>query len=303
MRLKFYVPLLLAVCYCFSAAAVNRDSLPYTVADNARPEMLSNQFAFTEGPAADKKGNVYFTDQPNDKIWKYSTRGKLSVFLDKSGRSNGLYFDRKGNLIACADEKDELWSISPKGKIKVLVNNLGGHRLNGPNDVWVAPNGGIYFTDPYYQRDYWERKSPDPDIAGEKVYYLAPGAATAVIAAEDIKKPNGIIGTRDGKLIYIADISGGKVYSYQVNEDGSLSNQRLMAQKTTDGLALDSEGNLYLCGNGITVINKDGQQIGHINIPESWTANACFGGKDNNILFITAGKCVYTLKMKVKGGE
>jgi gluconolactonase len=301
MRLKFYATLLLAVCYGISAAAVNRDSLPHTVADNARPEKLFSQFAFTEGPAADKKGNVYFTDQPNDKIWKYSTRGKLSVYMDKSGRSNGLFFDRKGNLIACADEKDELWSVSPKGKITVLVNNMDGHRLNGPNDVWVAPNGGIYFTDPYYQRDYWERKSPD--ITGEKVYYLAPGAKAPVVVTDALKKPNGIIGTRDGKLVYIADIGNGKVYSYEVNADGSLANQRLMAQKTTDGLALDSEGNLYLCGNGITVVDKDGREIGHINIPESWTANACFGGKGNNILFITAGKCLYTLKMKVKGGE
>ncbi|HEY9258141.1 SMP-30/gluconolactonase/LRE family protein [Chitinophaga sp.] len=298
MRLRFYSTLLL---FMGSIPAMAQDSLPPTVADNARAELLSKQFAFTEGPVADKKGNVYFTDQPNDKIWKYDTKGQLSVFLEKSGRANGLYLDAKGNIIACADEKDELWSISPKGKIKILVNNFGGHRLNGPNDVWVAPNGGIYFTDPYYQRDYWDRKQPD--IKEESVYYLAPGAKMPVIAAEDIVKPNGIIGTRDGKQVYVADINGGKVYRYDVNKDGTLSGQHLMASKTTDGLALDSEGNLYLCGNGITVVNKEGQQTGHIPIPEGWTANACFGGKDNNILFITAGKGLYMLKMKVKGGE
>ncbi|MBO9731304.1 MAG: SMP-30/gluconolactonase/LRE family protein [Chitinophaga sp.] len=278
-----------------------QDSIPATVADHAQPTLVSRQFAFTEGPAADKEGNVYFTDQPNDKIWKYNTAGQLSVFLEKSGRSNGLYMDAKGNIIACADEHDQLLSISPKGKIKILVNNFGGHRLNGPNDVWVAPNGGIYFTDPYYQRDYWERKQPD--IKEERVYYLAPGTKVPVIAAADFVKPNGIIGTRDGKQVYVADINGGKVYRYHVNKDGTLSGRQLMASATTDGLALDSEGNLYLCGNGITVINKNGQQIGHIPVPESWTANACFGGKDNNILFITAGTGIYTLKMKVKGGE
>ncbi|MGO4291236.1 SMP-30/gluconolactonase/LRE family protein [Chitinophaga sp. RAB17] len=298
MRLRFYSTLLLCIG---GIHAMAQDSLPPTVAENARPELISKQFAFTEGPVTDKKGNLYFTDQPNDKIWKYNTRGQFSVFLEKSGRSNGLYMDPKGNIIACADEKDELLSISPKGKIKILVNNFGGHRLNGPNDVWVAPNGGIYFTDPYYQRDYWDRKQPD--IKEERVYYLAPGTKIPVIAAADFVKPNGIIGTRDGKLVYVADINGGKVYRYDVNKDGTLSGQHLMASKTTDGLALDSEGNLYLCGSGITVINKEGQQTGHIPIPEGWTANACFGGKDNNILFITAGKGLYMLKMKVKGGE
>ncbi|MBS0029923.1 SMP-30/gluconolactonase/LRE family protein [Chitinophaga sp. 22321] len=301
MKCSFYSTLLLGLCYCMNVRAAHPDSIPATVADNATLELVSKQFAFTEGPVADKKGNIFFTDQPNNKIWKYDTRGQLSVFLDKAGRSNGLYVDRKGNIIACADEKDELWSISPKGKIKILVNNFGGHQLNGPNDVWVAPGGGIYFTDPYYQRDYWERKQPD--IKEERVYYLAPGAKEPIIAAEDFVKPNGIIGTPDGKQVYVADINGGKVYRYSVNSDGTLSRQQLMASKTTDGLALDDKGNLYLCGNGITVVSKEGEQTGFIPVPESWTANACFGGKNNDILFITAGKSIYTLKMKVKGGE
>ncbi len=212
-----------------------------------------------------------------------------------------MYFDAKGNLIACADEKDELWSISPKGKIKVLVNNFGGHRFNGPNDIWVAPGGGMYFTDPYYQRDYWERKQPD--LKEENVYYLAPGAKEAVVVISDIKKPNGIIGTPDGKLVYVADIGAGKVFRYQVNKDGSLTDPFLMANKTTDGIALDQQGNIYLCGNGVTVVNKNGEQIGHIPVPEGWTANACFGGKDHNILFITAGKAIYRIRMNVKGAE
>ncbi len=301
MRLKFYSTLLFGTCCYVSAGAATQDTIPPTVAENARLELVSKQFDFTEGPAADKKGNIYFTDQPNNKIWKYDTQGKLSVFSDKAGRANGMYFDRKGNLVVCADEKYELWSISPRGKVKVLLNNFGGHQFNGPNDVWIAPGGGMYFTDPYYQRDYWERKQPD--LKEENVYYLAPGAKEAVVAAADIKKPNGIIGTRDGKLVYVADIGAGKIYRYNVNANGSLSDRHLMAEKSTDGLALDEQGNLYLCGHGVTVINKDGQQIGQIAVPEGWTANACFGGKNNDILFITAGKGIYTLQMKVKGGE
>ena len=131
------------------------------IAENAKPTLVSNQFKFTEGPAVDKKGNVFFTDQPNDKIWKYSTDKKLSVFLDKTGRSNGMYFDKKGNLLTAADEKNELWSISPDKKITVLLDNYQGKLFNGPNDLWIDPKGGIYFTDPYYQRPYWERKKSE----------------------------------------------------------------------------------------------------------------------------------------------
>src|SRR5690606_39005800 len=107
------------------------------VAPGASVKEVSNQFAFTEGPAINKNGDIYFTDQPNNKIWKYSTDGQLSVFMDDAGRSNGLFFDRKGSLIACADEKNELWSISPDKKVTVLVSDFKGHKLNGPNDVWV----------------------------------------------------------------------------------------------------------------------------------------------------------------------
>src|SRR5688572_30921286 len=118
------------------------------IAPGAVLRLVSSQFSFTEGPAGNKKGDVYFTDQPNNKIWKYSTDGKLSVFLDKAGRSNGMYFDKQGNLITCADEKNELWSINPQGKVTVLLKDYKGHTFNGPNDLWIDPKGGIYFTDP-----------------------------------------------------------------------------------------------------------------------------------------------------------
>src|SRR4051812_46492756 len=127
------------------------------VKDSATPQLVSKQFAFTEGPAVDKKGNIFFTDQPNNKIWKYDRDGKLSVFMEGTGRSNGMYFDKKGNLISAADEQDQIWSISPKGKVTVLLKDWKGMRFNGPNDLWIDRSGGIYFTDPYYARDYWDR--------------------------------------------------------------------------------------------------------------------------------------------------
>lgn len=271
------------------------------VAKGAVLKKVSDQFSFTEGASVDKKGNVFFTDQPNDKIWKYDTDGKLSVFLDKTGRSNGTYFDHNGNLLTCADEKNEIWSIDPQGKVTVLLTDYEGHRLNGPNDLWEDPKGGIYFTDPYYQRPYWERKSPD--IKGEKVYYLPKGKKEAIIMADDLEKPNGIVGTPDGKFLYVADIGANKTFKYNINADGSLSYKELFCDQGSDGMTLDSEGNVYLTGNGVTVYNKQAEKIEEIKVPAQWTANLCFGGKEKNILFITASEAVYTIQMRVKGVE
>ncbi|GAB3543957.1 SMP-30/gluconolactonase/LRE family protein [Spirosoma fluminis] len=271
------------------------------VMPGATLKQVSNQFTFTEGPAVDKKGVIFFTDQPNDKIWKYDTDGNLSVFMDKTGRSNGLYFDKKGNLIACADAKNELWSISPKGDVTVLMTDYQGKKLNGPNDLWLDAKGGIYFTDPYYQRDYWERKKPD--MEGQKVYYLAKGKREPVVVDSDLMQPNGIVGSADGKSLYVADIRANKTYNYQINPDGSLTNRQLFVPQGSDGMTLDNQGNLYLSGRGVTVYDPAGNKLGNIPVPSRWVGNICFGGKDRNTLFITASESVYTLPMQVKGVE
>jgi gluconolactonase len=277
------------------------DSTDNLFAPGTKPQLISKQFSFTEGASVDKKGNVFFTDQPNDKIWEYDVNGKLSVFLDKAGRANGMYFDKKGNLIACADENDQLWSISPKKEIKVLLKDFQGHLFNGPNDVWIAPDGGLYITDPYFQRDYWTRKKSDLD--GEKVYYLPKGSSTPVIVAADLKKPNGIVGTPDGKYLYVADGGAGKTFKYKINKDGSLTDKTLFVSKGSDGMTLDELGNLYITGKGVTVFNPQGKRIAQIAIDEPWTANICFGGKNKDVLFLTASTAIYTFQMKVKGVE
>ena len=269
------------------------------IAPGASLKLISNQFSFTEGPAANKKGVVFFTDQPNDKIWKYDTDGKLSVYMEKTGRSNGMYFDKKGNLITCADEKNELWCISPKKKITVLLKDYQGQKLNGPNDLWIHPNGGIYFTDPYYQRPYWERKSPE--IKGQKVYYLPKGKKEAIVVDENLQQPNGIIGTSNGKYLYVADIRDRKTYRYTINADGSLSDRQLFVEQGSDGMGIDNKGNIYLTGNGVTVYDSEGKKIEQIAV--KGPTNVCFAGKDNNVLFITARESVYTLQMQVNGAE
>ncbi len=209
-----------------------------------------------------------------------------------------MYFDNKGNLISCADENEQLWSIAPDKKVTVLVKDYKGKLLNGPNDVFVTSKGKIYFTDPYYQRDYWKRKSSDLD--GQKVYYLKD-INDPVVVADDMVKPNGIIGTPDGKYLYVADIEANKTYRFTIAEDGTLKDQTLFVEQGSDGMTIDNKGNIYLTGKGVTVYNKEGKKIEHIDVPADWTANVTFGGKQKNILFITASQNIYTLKMKVKG--
>lgn len=269
------------------------------IADGATPQLVARQFSFTEGPTADKKGNIFFTDQPNDKIWKYDTEGNLSVFMDKTGRSNGMYFDKKGNLISCADERNELWSIAPNKSVKVLMSDFNGQLFNGPNDVWVHPKGGMYFTDPLYKRPWWKREGER--IPQERVYFLPKNKHQPVVVDFTIQKPNGIIGTADGKTLFVADIGANKTYKYRIQKDGSLADRQLFTELGSDGMTIDNEGNIYLTGKGVTVFDKEGKQIEHINIPDGWSANVCFGGKDRDLLFITASKAVYTVKMKVKG--
>jgi gluconolactonase len=269
------------------------------LADGAKLTKLSSDFEFTEGPAADSKGNIFFTDQPNDRIMKWSTDGKITTFLHPAGRSNGLCFDAKGNLWACADGQNELWRITPSGKHEVILKDHEGKLFNGPNDVWIRPDGGIYFTDPYYERPYWHRGPKD--YTGEWVFYLAPDHKTLKSVAMDLVRPNGIIGTPDGKTLYVADIDGKKTYAFDIQTDGSLANKRLFCELGSDGMTIDNEGNVYLTGQGVTVFDKTGRQLEKIDVAEPWTANICFGGKDRRTLFITASKSVYTIRTRVHG--
>jgi gluconolactonase len=263
--------------------------------------LVSHQFSFTEGASVDRRGNIFFTDQPNNKIWEYDVEGRLSVYLDSAGRSNGMYFDPKGRLVTCADEQDQLWAIGPHKKVRVLLRDLGGKRLNGPNDLWIDAGGGIYFTDPYYQRPYWTRT--ESDLAVQGVYYLARGQMQPALVEDFMAKPNGIVGTPDGRYLYVSDIGNGKTYRYVIQKPGQLCCMELFVSQGSDGMTLDERGDVYLTGDGVTVYNSAGKKIAHIPVPEKWTANLCFGGKDKKELFITASEGIYVLPMRVKGVE
>ena len=297
--MKFYTRFILTSLLLTAVISCKSQQRPL-VSDDAQLVQVANNFSFTEGPASDKNGNVYFTDQPNNKIMMWNeVDNSISTFMESSGRANGLYFDNNENLLAAADDKNELWRIHKSGEIDTLITDFEGKKLNGPNDLWVDLKGGIYFTDPYYQREYWTRT--EADIKEKNVYYISPDLKNISIVAKGLAQPNGIIGTPDGKTLYIADIGDKKTYSFSIQEDGTLGDRTLFTDMGSDGMTIDNKGNVYLTGAGVTIFNSKGEQLKNIPINENWTANVTFGGENQDVLFITAMGSVYTLQMNVHG--
>ncbi len=264
------------------------------VAEGAQVIQLADGFRFTEGPASDKEGNVFFSDIPNSRIHKWSVDAKLSTFRENSGRANGLFFDKVGNLLACEGGSRRVTSMSPDGKLKVLADSFQGKKLNSPNDLWIDPLGGVYFTDPRYG------DQDDLHQTGFHVYYIKPLEDDVVRVIDNLVKPNGIIGTADGKQLYVTDPGDQKTYVYRILEDGSLTARRQIAPYGSDGMTLDERGNLYLTSGGIRVYSPQGKQVALIEIPEG-PANVTFGGKDSKTLFVTAQTGFYSLRMNVRG--
>jgi gluconolactonase len=263
------------------------------VAAGAEVRKLAGDFKFTEGPAGDTEGNVYFSDIPNNRILKWSRDGQLSTFLENSGGANGLYFDKAGNLLACQGEARKLVSISPKGEITVLADRCNSRKFNSPNDLWIDPKGGVYFTDPRYgNRDGMEQ-------TGEHVYYLAPDHKTVVRVISDMVRPNGLIGTPNGQKLYVTDNGAGKTYVYTINRNGMLTHKQLFVSEGADGMSLDSLGNVYLATKTVAVYNPKGRKVTDIEVLEP-PSNVTFGGKDNSTLFITARTSFYAVDMQVK---
>lgn len=275
------------------------------VAPGAKLKKLADGFKFAGGPTCDANGNLYFTDQPNDRILKWSVRGKLSTWMQPAGCVNGMMFDARGNLIACAEAKNELWSIATNKTVTVLASKFDGKIFNAPNDVWVAPGGPLYFTDPFYKRNWADTNLTR--VSGENVYFFSADRRTLRPVIGDFKKPNGLTGTPDGKMLYATDIRDRKTWRYDILPDGSLTNKTRFCGKGADGMTIDELGNVYLCAtgqtNGVLVFNPAGEMIDRIAVPARWASNVSFGGKDHRTLFITAGESLYAVKLRVKGGN
>jgi gluconolactonase len=261
---------------------------------DATPQLAGDGYKFTEGPAADKTGAVYFTDIPNNRIHKWALDGNITVFLENSGGTNGLYFDDRGQLLGCAGNEGRLISVAPNKKVSAVIETHNGKRFNKPNDLWIDPKGGVYFSDPAYGKF-------EITQGGEHVYYLDPNRRAVKRVADDYTRPNGMIGTPDGKTLYIADAGAGKTYRYTVNPGGELADKTLFVERGSDGMTIDNRGNVYLTNQGaVWVYNRTGKLVQKIEMPKG-PSNVTFGGADFQTLFITARDSVYTLQMNTRG--
>ena len=263
-------------------------------------KLVGDDYSFTEGPTADASGNVYFTDQPNDRIVRYDfATGKLADWLKPCGRANGLFFIAPNRLIACADANNELWQIDIRDQThRVLAAKIDERRFSGPNDCWVDRDGAIYFTDPLYKRPYWNQVIPADNPRG--VYRVSPDGKVSKVVS-DLKQPNGIIGDAKNRQLYVADIGDGKTYRYRIDDSGQLTDRELFCSMGSDGMTIDERRNVYLTGQGVTIFNRDGKKLENIAVPKGWTANVTFAGPRRKHLFITAKDSVFVVEMQVAG--
>ena len=258
-------------------------------------------FEFTEGPAADASGNLYFTDIPKNRIHKLDASGMLSIFVEPSGHCNGLMVagDR---LLACEmDGRLKQYNLAD-AKEAALAEQYEGKRFNAPNDLVIDQSGGIYFTDPRF-------RAPDPWPQGkEAVYYrAADGKVTRLI--DDRKAPNGVILSPDEKTLYVIPSMEKEMWSYPIEAPGKLGAGKVLCELRQkdggssggDGLTIDTAGNLYITSAmGIQVVNPGGKILGVIAFPEQ-PANVTFGGPDHRTLFVTARKSLYSVAMEATG--
>lgn len=254
----------------------------------------------TEGPVADDKGNVYFSDPYGPKLYRWSPDGTLSIFSEAINGPNGLGFDRDGNLIACEAYKRRMAMLDKNGTVTSLTDNYEGKKYNEPNDLFIDTKGGIYFSDPYF---HVHREPLEQEIHG--LYYITPDRSQVIRVIDDMGDPNGICSTPDGTQMYVIDTGEQKTYLYDVNPDGTLFGKRLFVAWGLDGLVVDSEGNVYITGGEdyVNIYDKQGALIDKIVVPitKGHTANLCFGGEDMRTLFITAGNSLFSIRLRVKG--
>ena len=264
------------------------------VPEDSRVEKVASGYKFTEGPAADRDGNVWFTDIPNKRILKFDvTSDEATVVREKSGGANGLMFDKDGRLFVCEGGSRRL--TYEDGSI--LADRYDGKKLNSPNDLDIDRKGGVYFTDPRYGK----RRNMELDV--EAVYYVSPkGKLIRVI--DDLKRPNGLILSKDAKILYVADNAAKKIVAYDVRDDGSLWNARDFAwmdkeaRGGPDGMTLDERGNVYAAAQGaIWIWTPEGKLDAKIKVPEN-PSNCAFSGQT---LYITARKSLYRIKLNVSG--
>jgi putative membrane-bound dehydrogenase-like protein len=289
---------------------------------------VAARVALLEGPAVDVEGNLYFSDIFNNRIYTMTPEGRISVFRNDSGRTNGNTFDLQGRLVSCEGAEQGpggrrriVRTDLKTGAVEVLTERYDGKRYNSPNDVCVDAKGRIWFTDPFYGEDRSKL-----EMETEAIYRIDPdGTVNRVLAQPQIERPNGLAITPDARTLYVVDSHsrpGGnrKIWAFDVSNQGALANQRLVFDfgkgRGGDGVRLDVKGRLWVAAGiafprhsgettdvppGVYVLTPSGELLGRIPIPEDLTTNLAFGGPDRKTLYVTSGKSIYRIPLTVSG--
>jgi gluconolactonase len=291
---------------------------------SASVEQLHTGCRWSEGPVwfGDLR-SLLWSDIPNNRILRWDeASGTTSVLRQPSNFANGLARDRQGRLVACEHLTRRITRTEYDGSITVLANRWQGKRLNSPNDVVVARDGGVWFTDPLFGiAGHWEGEPAESETPWA-VYRIDPQSGALERKIDDLAAPNGLAFSPDETILYVVESRATphrKIWQYDVDAAGALSNKRLYVDAqgpgAYDGIAVDVKGNVW-CGfgsngapgvdpkglDGVRIYNPDGVAIGHIHLPER-CANLCFGGAKRNRLFMAASHSLYALYVNVQGAD
>lgn len=310
LLLSFLLASLLG-CQSTKETSTSPLTLEKIVSPNAKVEKLADGFNFLEGPIWDKKNNrLIFSEVGGNKLHQWNAKDGVSIFLDPSYYAGGNVLDREGNIISCQGGARQIAKIKPDQSMEILANSWEGKKFNSPNDVVVKSDGTIWFTDPDYGllAAYGEKANDFREIDKYHIFVFDPKSKNVKSVYANLSKPNGLVFSKDEKKLYVGNSKEGdrKLIVFEVSSDNQLKNKKILANiesKTwgIDGLKMDASENLYAaCGDGINIFTFNGQLIGKINTDFEVT-NLCFGGKDNQTLFLTGHESLYKIHLNVKG--
>lgn len=286
------------------------------VIDNVQVEQLWTGARWCEGPVYVPAGKyLFFSDIPNDRLMRWDeTTGSVVVFQQGCGYQNGHTLDSQGRLISCEHGGRRVVRGEPDGSTTVLASHFEGHRFNSPNDVVVAADGGIWFTDPTYgiDSDYEGHAAPS-DIGASHLYRIDPSCGAIEAIGTDFVQPNGLAFLPDERLLYVVDsgfshgASGPRhIRAFEVHHGRQLGTSRVLASCDNgiyDGVRVDVLGNLWVgAGDGVRCLSPEGELLGRIRLPET-ASNIAFGGAKRNRLFICATQSLYSVYLKVSGAR
>ncbi len=267
------------------------------IGPKAPAKRLFGGFLFTEGPAQDANGNLFFSDVRLNNLYKVDTAGKLSTFLTKTKSANGIFFSRTGRMFSARGDGGDVIEIDPRTrKITVVAGKFGGKRFNGPNDLVIDVHGGIWFTDPNFRSNSQNKTA---------VYYIDAGGTTTRVI-DTLSRPNGILLSPREDVLYVASTTPSAMMAYPVTAPGKVGAGRQLfglAGRPVDGLTVDTLGNLYItrpASRAIEVITPRGKSLGRFTLPESPT-NCAFGGPNMQTLYVTTRASVFRADMLSTG--